>query len=87
MAKKFPFKKKNKINKELQNLTNNILQEKTKNEPDQIKIEKCQASFDNIETYKMHGTIIRGKEMSIINEKIPDKYFYLRGQKNKQKNK
>ena len=28
----------------------------------------------------MQGTIIRSKERSIINEEIPNKYFYLREQ-------
>ena len=80
MAIKFSVEKNQKTKKELQNLTNNILQEKTKNEPDQIKIEKWQTSIDNIENYKMHGTIIRSKEMLIINEETPNKFFYLREQ-------
>ena len=33
----------------------------------------------------MHSTIIRSKEMSIINEEIPNKYFHLRGQQKQAK--
>ena len=85
MAIKFSVEKNQKTNKELQNLTNNILQEKTKNEPDQIKIGKWQTSTDNTENYKMHGTIIRSKEMLIINEETPNKFFYLREQQKQAK--
>ena len=77
--------KNQKINKDLQNLTNNVLQEKRKNEPDKTKIETWQALIDNIENYKIHGTIIRSKEMSIINEEIPNKYFYLKEQQTQAK--
>ena len=33
----------------------------------------------------MQGTIIRSKEQSIINEEIPNKYFYLREQQKQTK--
>ena len=88
MAIKFSTEKNIKINrltKDLQNLTNNILQEKMENEPNITTIEKWQASIDNIENYKMQGTIIRSKEMSIINEETPNKYFYLKEQQKQAK--
>ena len=88
MAIKFSTDKNEKINrltKDLQNLTNNILQEKMENEPNITIIEKWQASIDNIENYKMQGTIIRSKEMSIINEETPNKYFYLKEQQKQAK--
>ena len=57
------------MNKDLQNLTENILQEKMKIQPDERKIEIWQNSIVDIENYKKQGTVIRSKEMTIINEK------------------
>ena len=35
---------------------------------------------------KTQGTIIRSKEMTIINEETPNKYFYLQEQQKQAKN-
>ena len=45
-----------------------------------------QNSIDDIENYKKQGTIIRGYEMTIINEETLNKYFYQKEQQ-KQGNK
>ena len=83
IAIKFSTIKNQKINKDLKNLTWNILQEKMITDADKTKIETCQSSIDDIENYKNHGTIIRSKEM--INEEIPNKYFYQKEQQKKSK--
>ena len=85
MAIKFSIIKNQKINKDLQNLTENILQEKMKIQPVEIKIETCQNLIDVIENYKNRGTIIRSKEMAIINEEIPKKYLYQKEQQKQEK--
>ena len=77
LAIKFSIEKKQKINNKLQKLTNSILQEKNVIEPNKINIENWQNQINNIENYKTQGTIIRSKEMIIINEETPNKYFYL----------
>ena len=71
MAIKFSTIKNQKINKDLQNVTENMLQEKMKTQPD--------------ENYKNQGTIIGIKEMIIINEEIPNKYFYQKEQQKQAK--
>ena len=80
MAIKFSTEKKQKINNKLQKLTNSILQEKNEIEPNKINIENWQDQINDIENYKTQGTIIRSKEMTIINEETPNKYFYLQEQ-------
>ena len=77
LAIKFSIEKKQKINNKLQKLTNSILQEKNVIEPNKINIENWQNQINNIENYKTQGTIITSKEMIIINEETPNKYFYL----------
>ena len=52
------------------------IQEKQKRQPDIINIENWQNAINCIENYKTQGTIIRSKEMSILNEGKPSKYFY-----------
>ena len=82
--------KNQKINNKLQKLTNNILEEKNKKEPNKMNIDNWQNQINDIENYKTQGTIIRSKKMTIrnvINEETPNKYSYLQEQKNKQKNK
>ena len=71
MAIKFSTIKNQKINKDLQNVTENMLQEKMKTQAD--------------ENYKNQGTIIGIKEMIIINEEIPNKYFYQKEQQKQAK--
>ena len=80
MAIKFSTEKKQKINKKLQKLTSSILQEKSKEQPNKTNIENWQNQINDIENYKTQGTIIRSKEITIINEKTPNKYFYLQEQ-------
>ena len=80
MAIRFSTEKNQKINNKLQKLTNSILQEKNKEQPNKTNIENWQNQINNIENYKTQGTIIRSKEITIINEEIPNKYFYLQEQ-------
>ena len=80
LAIKFSTEKKQKINNKLQKLTNSILQEKNKTEPKKINIENWQNQINDIENYKTQETIIRSKEMTMINEETPNKYFYLQEQ-------
>ena len=68
LAIKFSTEKKQKINNKLEKLTNSILQEKNKTEPNKINIENWQNQIIDRENYKTQGTIIRSKEMTIINE-------------------
>ena len=57
------------INKQHQNLTQIILDEKN-------KIDHWQQTLNDTENYKTQGTIIRSKERLIVNEENPTKYFY-----------
>ena len=80
LAIKFSTEKNQKINNKLQKLTNSILQEKNKEQSNKINIENWQNQINDIENYKTQGIIIRSKEMTIINEETPNKYFYLQEQ-------
>ena len=62
--------------KNLQNLTQKILKEKIKTNQDQNKIQNWQNQIDDIENYQKMGTVIRSKEKLIVNEEIPNKFFY-----------
>ena len=68
------------------NLTNQILTEKTKPAPSPEQIEMWQQQLEDIENYRIEGTIIRSKEKQIINQEKPSKYFYQQ-EKQKQLNK
>ena len=85
MAIKFSTEENQKINNKLQKLTNSILQKKNKVQPNKINIENWQNQINDIENYKTQGTIIRSKEMTIINEETPNKYFYLQEQQKQAK--
>ena len=63
------------MNKGLQNLTENILEEKMKTQPDKRKIEIWQNSIVDIENYKKQGTVIRSKEMTIVSEKNSTEHY------------
>ena len=60
-----------------QNLIKNINNEKSKPQPDTIKIEQYQINLEEIENYKKQGTTIRSKENIILNEEKPTKYFFI----------
>ena len=64
------------MNKTLQKLTQNILQDKIKTQPDEYKIQNSQNSIDGIENYKTMESVIRRKEKLIVNEETPHKSFY-----------
>ena len=64
------------MNKTLQKLTQNILQDKIKTQPDEYKIQNSQNSLDGIENYKTMESVIRRKEKLIVNEETPHKFFY-----------
>ena len=61
-------------------MTQTILQEKTKTQPNKSKIQNWQKKIDGIEIYKKQGTIIRSKETQIVNEEIPNKFFFQQEQ-------
>ena len=77
LAIKFSTERNQQINNKLPKLTNNILQEKNKIEPNKINIENWKNQVNDIENYKTQGTITGSKEMTIINQETPNKYFYL----------
>ena len=62
IAIKFLTEKNQKINNKLQKLTNNILEEKNKKEPNKMNIDNWQNQINDIENYKTQGTIIRSKK-------------------------
>ena len=64
------------MNKTLQKLTQNILQDKIKTQPDEHKIQNSRNSIDGIENYKTMESVIRRKEKLIVNEETPHKSFY-----------
>ena len=50
-----------------------------------LKSKHGKSSIDNLENYKNQGTIIRSKEMIIINQEIPNKYFHQKEQQKEAK--
>ena len=66
-------------------MTQTILQEKTKTQPNKSKIQNWQKKIDGIEIYKKQGTIIRSKETQIVNEEIPNKFFFQQEQQKQSK--
>ena len=87
LAIQFPTIKNQKMNKTLRKLTQNILQEKIQTHPDENKIQNWQNSIDDIENYNTMGSVIRNKEKLIVNEEIPNKFFYQIQKENQTKNK
>ena len=66
-------------------MTQTILQEKTKTQSNKSKIQNWQKKIDSIENYKKQGTIIRSKETQILNEEIPNKFFFQQEQQKQSK--
>ena len=64
------------MKKDLQNLTQKILKEKIKPTQDENKIQNWQNQIDDIENYQKMGAVIRSKGKLIVNEEIPNKFFY-----------
>ena len=52
-----------------------------------LKSKHGKSSIDDLENYTNQGTIIRSKEMIIINQEIPNKYFNQKEQQKEAKNK
>ena len=63
------------LNKKQQTLIQNITTEKSKTNPNIDIINKNQQELNNIENYKINGTVIRSKEKIILNEEKPTKFF------------
>ena len=63
------------------------MQEKTKLKPNIEKIEKYQQILDEINNYKIQGTIIKSKEKLILDEEKPTEFFFQQENKNKTKKK
>ena len=64
------------LNQKQQILIQNITTEKSKINPNIEFINKNQQELNDIENYKINGTIIRSKEKIILNEEKPTKFFY-----------
>ena len=69
-------KRNKEINKKQQTLIENITKEKSKINPNIEIVNKHQQELNEIENYKLTGTIIRSKEKIILNEEKPTKFFY-----------
>ena len=54
-------------------------------EPEEPKITNWQNKIDDTENYKKQGTIIRSKEIKIVNEEIPNKFFFQQEQQKQSK--
>ena len=85
IAIQFSTEKNQKINKNLQKLANNILAEKNEKEPNIMNIENQLDQINDTKNYKTQGTIIRSKEMTIINEETQINIFTYKNNKIKQK--
>ena len=68
-------KRNKEINQKQQTLIQNITKEKSKINPNTDIINKQQQDLQDIENYKITGTII-SKEKIILNEEKPTKFFY-----------
>ena len=77
IAIEYCTKRNNEINQKYNKLIKNINEEKLKSQPDPTKIEHYQTELEEIENYKIHGTIIRSKEKRILNEEKATKYFFI----------
>ena len=69
-------KRSKEINQKQQALIQNITKEKSKIHPNTDIINKHQQDLQDIQNYKIRGTIIRTKEKNILNEEKPTKFFY-----------
>ena len=78
---------KSRLNKQDQLTQFIITVEKTKPNPNQDKIQEAHQRLQDIDNYKISGSIIRSKEEVILEQKKPNKFFFgLEKQKQKQKN-
>ena len=50
--------------------------EKTKPNPNQGKIQEAHQHLQDIDNYKISGSIIRSKEKIILDKKKPNKFFF-----------
>ena len=69
-------KRSKEINQKQQALIQNITKEKSKIKRNADAINKHQQDLQDIENYKITGTIIRSKEKIFLNEQKPTKFFY-----------
>ena len=69
-------KRSKKLNQKQQTLIQNITTEKSKINPNTDIINKNQQELNDIENFKINGTIIRSNEKIILNEEKPTKFFY-----------
>ena len=69
-------KRNKKLNQKQQTLIQNITTEKSKINPNTDIVNKNQQELNDIENFKINGTIIRSKEKIILNEEKPTKFFY-----------
>ena len=67
-------------------LTQFITIEKTKANPNQDKIQEAHQHLQDIDNYKISGSIIRSKEKMILEQEKPNKFFFEQ-EKQKQKQK
>ena len=62
-----------------------INEEKTKPQPDTMKIKICEIELEEIENYKKQETVIRSKEKIILNEEIDQILLFTAKTKTKEK--
>ena len=64
-------------------LTQFMTIEKTKPNPNQDKIQEAHKHLNDIDNYKISGSIIRSKEKMILEQENPNKFFFDQEKKNK----
>ena len=76
------------IRNKQEELTQFITIEKTKPNPNQDKIQKAHQHLQDVDNYKISGSIIRSKEKIILEQEKPNKFFFDQEKQNqKQKTK
>ena len=76
------------IRNKQEELTQFITTEKTKPNPHQYKIQKAHQHLQDVDNYKISGSIIRSKEKIILEQEKPNKFFFDQEKQNqKQKTK
>ena len=85
MAIEYSTEKKRKNKNKYNQCIKIINEEKTKPQPDTMKIKICEIELEEIENYKKQGTVIRSKEKTILNEEIDQILLFTAKTKTKEK--
>ena len=70
------YKCKKNIRNKWDEITQFITIEKTKPNPNQDKIQEAHQRFQDIDNYKISGSIILSKEKTILDQETPNKFFF-----------